>query len=76
MSTKATIKSRHQEPGRPGFHLYSDVLDELGSSDDSEQPVYLRLEGVQVELQTSPEGACVTVALPRELARELGLVAA
>jgi hypothetical protein len=37
-------------------------------------PVYLRFEGVSVELETQRAGATVTVTLPRDLARALGIV--
>jgi len=76
MSTKSSIKARSHTKDRPGFHLYDDVLDELAAIDgDPETPVYLRLDGVSVRLETlSSGGASVTVALPREMARELGLL--
>ena len=75
MSIKATIKSRGRTAERPGFHLYHDVLDSFGSEDEAESPVYLRLDGVAATVQTLDSGgATVTVVLPRELARELGLL--
>ena len=76
VSTKATIKSRAQTDTRPGFHLYDDVLDSFAAeAGEPEPPVYLRLSGVSVQLETlAAGGATVTVALPRELARELGLL--
>lgn len=76
MSTKATIKWRDQTDTRPGFHLYDDVLDSFGArAGELEPPIYLRLDGVHVQLETlAAGGATLTVALPRELARELGLV--
>jgi hypothetical protein len=76
MSTKVTIKSRPRSDSEPGFRLYDDVLDEwLSESDGTEQPVYLFLEGVEAEMRMPKEGgAAVTVKLPRELARALGLV--
>ena len=76
MSTKSSLRSRSQTKERPGFHLYDDVLDELAANDGGpETPAYLRLDGVSVQLETlSSGGASVTVALPRELARELGLL--
>lgn len=72
MGTKVSIKWRQQEANVPGFQLYEDVLDEF--ADEGETPVYLRLEGVQAEMATQGVGATVTVALPREMARALGLV--
>ena len=70
MSTRSSIKWKEHTKDSPGYHLYNDVLD---SEDDP--PVYLRLVGVQVELETIGEsGASVMVTLPREIARELGLV--
>lgn len=75
MSTKATIKWREQTAELPGFHLYDDVLDEFAGKEDREPPVYLRLDGVEVSLQTlSGGGASLTVSLPRSTARELGLL--
>lgn len=75
MSTKVTIISRARTGRVPGFHLYEDVLDTLGTDYvGSSDPVYLRLEGVSVELHTCEGGVSVTVALPRELATALGLL--
>lgn len=76
MSTKVTIKWRDQTAAQPGFHLYDDVLDSFGTkAGEPEPPVYLRLDGVSVQLETlAAGGATLTVALPRELARELGLL--
>ena len=78
MSTKSSIKCRNTTEGQPGFHLYDDVTDAFCAQDgDPEPPVYLCLEGVQVQLETLPEGgATVTVTIPREMARVLGLLAA
>ena len=76
MSTKSSIKGRDHTAGQPGFHLYDDVMDSFGAQDgDPEPPVYLCLEGLQVQLETHLEGgATVTVAIPREMARALGLL--
>jgi hypothetical protein len=76
MSTKVSIKWRDQREDRPGFHLYEDALDSLGvDMDDREAPVYLRVDGVSLDLHTlAGGGASVTVALPREAARSLGLL--
>jgi hypothetical protein len=87
MSTKVSIKWRHRTEGKAGFHLYDDVLDEFlfdgndgaaaeeGAAAPAEPPVYLRLDGVAVEVQTlSTGGASVTVTIPRATARELGLL--
>lgn len=76
MSTKFTVKSQHRDGDEPGFHLYHDVLEEMAcEADGSEPPLYLRLEGVEVELQTVREGGVtVTVKIPRATARALGLV--
>jgi hypothetical protein len=73
MSTKCSIKWREQTDAAPGFHLY-DCLDE--ADECQETPVYLRLDGVPAEMQTQRDGATVTVALPREMARALGLLPA
>lgn len=69
MSTKSSIKWKEQTDA-PGYHLYDDVMD---YQDDP--PIYLRLDGVHVELHTQNEpGASVTVTIPRATARELGLL--
>ena len=74
MSTKRTIKWRRQTKRTPGYHLYDDAMD-AWINKGKEPPVYLSLEGVQVELTTScGAGACVTVKIPRAIARELGLL--
>jgi len=73
MSTKATLKSRSQIAGSPGFHLYEETA--LDSSDSEDEPVYLQVDGVAATVQTlKTGGASVTMVLPRELARELGLL--
>lgn len=76
MSTKSSIKSRDHTAVQPGFHLYDDVMDSFGAQEgDPEPPVYLCLEGLQVQLETHVEGgASLTVAIPREMARVLGLL--
>ena len=76
MSTKSSIKWRHSTEAQPGFHLYDDVMDSFGAQDgDPEPPVYLCLEGLQVQLETlHAGGATVTVTIPREMARALGLL--
>ena len=75
MSTKSTIKRKEHSEYEPGYHLYDDVLDSFDQ--DREPPVYLQLDRVQVELATlGCSGASVTVALPRKIARELGLLPA
>ncbi len=75
MSTKSSIKWKEHTEDGPGYHLYDDFLDRF--NDDTEPPVYLRLDGVHVELMTFTDvaGASVTVRLPRAMARELGLLA-
>jgi hypothetical protein len=76
VSTKVSIKWREGTPTQPGFHLYDDCMDSLVVDDgESEPPVYLRLDGVAVQLQTlATAGASVTIVLPRDLARALGLL--
>jgi hypothetical protein len=69
MSTRSSIKWKEHTADSPGYHLYDDVLDF-----EDDPPVYLRLDGVHVELETGEDGASVTVTLPRSIARELGLV--
>ena len=75
MSTKSTLRLRPRTPDQPGYVLYDDVLDAFGAVDGPEPPVYLQIDGVVVSLETLRDGgASVTLTLPRELARELGLL--
>ena len=75
MSTKCSLKWKEQTEDAPGYHLYDDALDALCDAGDGEQPVYLRLDGVHVELETLVAGGVsVTFSLPRATARELGLI--
>jgi hypothetical protein len=67
MSTKMSLKYRERTEAGPGFHLYKELFD---------PGVYLQLDGVQVELVTIDGGASVTVAIPPEMARELGMLPA
>ena len=76
MSTKVTIRRRERSKSHPGFHIYDDVLDAFGEHDDERQTlIYLRIEGVGLVVETLTDGgAVVTIALPREVARDLGLL--
>jgi len=65
VSTKVSIKRRAQEGGQPGFHLYEDVLDEMGATEGTEPPVYLSLDGVAVELRTLESGGASVTVAPR-----------
>jgi len=69
VSTKSSIKWKDHTEDGPGYHLYDDVLDF-----EDDPPVYLRLDGVQVEMETCDGGASVTITLPRSIARDLGLL--
>ena len=71
MSTKSSIKWKEQTADAAGYHLYDDVMDQF---EKGEPPVYLRLDGVAVELCTQTIGVSVTVTIPRAIARELGLL--
>jgi hypothetical protein len=71
VSTRSTIKYS-REDDVPGYHLFDDVMDSFCSVDgDPEPPVYLELFGVAAEVNTS---GYVRVAIPRDMARELGLL--
>lgn len=70
MSTKCTIKWKDRTGEGPGYHLYYDCLDD----GVQEPPVYLRLDGVHVEVRADDAGASVTVMIPTAIARELGLL--
>ncbi len=76
MRTKFTLRSQGRCGDEPGFQLYHDLFEEIAcEGSGSEPPVYLCLEGVEVELHTIRQGgATVTVKLPRATARALGLV--
>lgn len=75
MSTKVTLKWRDHAAGEAGFHLFWDALDSFLSDDEAARPVYLQLDGVDVRLHTlGTGGASVLVAIPRDLAHELGLL--
>ena len=72
MSTKSTLKFETDESGGGLFHLYREMFDE------EETFVYLNLVGVPFETATgdlSGNGQpSVTVRIPEEWARKLGLV--
>lgn len=74
MSTKCGIKWRKRSDDAPGFLLYEDCFETMENPDSAD--VYLQLEGVQVKLETQGAGAKVTVQMPRELARALGMLPA
>lgn len=79
MSTKTTLLAGDRSDTEPGFHLYEDGLDQMFSdlvdAPEEEAPVYLALEGVDVAQLTMSGGqAHLTVKLPRETARKLGLL--
>ncbi|MGF6965753.1 hypothetical protein OKW43_002781 [Paraburkholderia sp. WC7.3g] len=66
MSTKATLSHHVSTAGEPSWHLYEEVFEE--------GVVYLELRGVNVELSTLEKGGViVTIRLPTETARQLGL---
>lgn len=65
MSTRSTIKYSRPED-EPGYHLFEDCFD-----DPVTDPVYLELFGVEAEVSTS---GYVHVAIPRAMARELGIL--
>jgi len=69
MSTKSSIKYQKDTIDGPSFHLFEECHDA-----GPDRPVYLELSGVQVELETQTSGAMVTVRIPREWARALGLL--
>lgn len=81
MSTKITILSLGANGATatgvagPGVHLWEDAMDTLDDSTPEDSPVYLQLERVEVKaLATLKQGASLTVALPRALARQMGLL--
>lgn len=72
MSTKISLKFCKTD--NCGFHLYEESTF-ADTANGPEPSVYLRLDGVQVQMETlEGGGASVTVEIPRELARELGLI--
>lgn len=73
MSTKCSIKWSQEKPGEPGFHLYSDAMEDLTC--EGTPSIYLELTGVHVEMQTlNRAGAVVTVEIPQNIAIDLGLI--
>jgi hypothetical protein len=73
MSTKGSLKYERDEVSGGWFHLYREVFDEEGTF------VYLELGGVPFECASSAglssQGqSSVTVRIPEEWARKLGLV--
>jgi hypothetical protein len=66
MSTKVSI--RHGEQ----FHLYREVFDEEREAGEA-APVYLTLRNVDFECRRGEHGSEVTVMIPAEVARALGL---
>lgn len=76
MSTKQSIKWKEGKDGEPGYHLYEDLADWFASEDEDAEntPIYLELECVQAEMTANEWGVRVTVQMPRETARELGLL--
>lgn len=75
MSSKVSIKYEERTPDAPGYYLYEDAMDDFGGTGEN-APVYLELDGVQVELVTTDQGARVTVVLPKDTARALGILPA
>jgi len=76
MSTRQSIKFRSTDDRRIDYHLYEDCFEVRDAANPDDAPVYLELTGVHViELATlDGEGAGVTIEIPREAARELGLL--
>jgi hypothetical protein len=76
LSTKVTRSSFARTARLPGFHLYDDTLDYFGDSDlRSDAPIYLKLEGVDVAVETlATGGVSVTLKVPRDTAVDLGLI--
>jgi hypothetical protein len=62
MSTKLTIKYKHDDDTKSGFHLYIDLFDED----------FVYLEMSRVEFKACPD--YVEVKIPRAWAEELGLI--
>lgn len=69
MSTKSTIKIEWQNMNSRGFHLYEECLDTDG-------PLYLELNGCDFTASSSSEGGLpnLVVTIPRDMAKELGLI--
>lgn len=67
MSTKSTIKHRWNEDEQTGYNLYSDFIDDCIGA----EAVTLELTGVEFEANSDGR---VSVTLPIEWAKELGLI--
>jgi hypothetical protein len=75
MNTRVSIKSRAATPGLPGFDLYVDAMDyDSAEALASEPPVYLALEQVRASVDVYGRGSAVTLCLPQDAARALGLL--
>ena len=73
MSTRCSIAWQDHTADSPGFHLFEDAFETLADADQA--PVYLRLDGVQIhELETVDGGASITMQIPRQMARKMGLL--
>lgn len=69
MSTKATLRYVVDEVSGTSAHLYEECLA------PADFPAFLELSGVsEVSIGVTPHGTDVTVAIPRQLAAELGLL--
>ena len=69
MSTKASLRYIVDEVSGTSAHLYEECLA------PSDFPVFLELSGVsEVSIDVTPHGTDVRVAIPRQLAAELGLL--
>lgn len=73
MSTKGTLKHSWDDAGKAGFHLYQECFD------FENEFVYLELTGVPFEaassINLSGSGPSrVSIRLPQEWARKLGLI--
>lgn len=68
MSTRSSIKYS-REDGKPGYHLWEDCFEVMADPEGAD--VVLELSGIHGELSTGGE---VMIVLPREMARELGLL--
>ena len=62
MRTKVTIRHGAQ------FHLYREAFE-----DSDTDPVYLTLQNIEFECRRGERGSAVTVAIPPQVARALGL---
>lgn len=69
MSTKASLRYLIDEASGTSAHVYEECLA------PADFPVFLELSGLtELSIDVTPQGTNVTLAIPRQLAAQLGLL--